>query len=74
MLDRCAVALENEESLRNLEFSADEENLASGFGFLSRKPLLVIFNRSEEKASVPLEVVYQEELTRRETSGAGARR
>jgi len=69
LLDRCAVALENEESLRNLEFSADEENLASGFGFLSRKPLLVIFNRSEEKASVPLEAAYQEELTRRGLQG-----
>ena len=69
LLDRCAAALENEESLRNLEFSADEENLASGFGFLSRKPLLVIFNRSEEKASVPLESAYQEELTRRRLHG-----
>ncbi len=69
LLDRCAVALENEESLRNLEFTADEENLASGFGFLSRKPLLVIFNRSEAKASVPLESMYQEELTRRRLQG-----
>jgi hypothetical protein len=69
LLDRCAVALENEESLRNIEFSADEENLASGFGFLSRKPSLVIFNRSEEKASLPLEAEYQEELTRRGLQG-----
>jgi hypothetical protein len=69
LLDRCAVALENEESLRNIEFSADEENLASGFGFLSRKPSLVIFNRSEEKASLPLEAEYQEELIRRGLQG-----
>ena len=69
LLDRCAVALENEESLRNIEFSADEENLASGFGFLSRKPSLVIFNRSEEKASLPLEAEYQEELARRGLQG-----
>ena len=33
LLDRCAQALENEESLRNLEFSADEENLAVGVRF-----------------------------------------
>jgi ribosome-binding ATPase len=69
LLERCAVALEDEQSLRNLEFSADEENLASGFGFLSRKPVLVIFNRSEEKAGFPLETAYQEELTRRGLEG-----
>src|SRR5262249_8209880 len=39
LLDRCAKALENEQSLRSLKFSSDEENLASGFGFLSRKPV-----------------------------------
>ena len=27
LLERCATTLENEESLRNLEFSADDENL-----------------------------------------------
>ena len=69
LLERCAVALENEESLRNIEFTADEDNLASGFGFLSRKPLLAIFNRSEEKAGIPLEAAYQEELTRRGLQG-----
>ena len=69
LLERCAVALENEESLRNLDFTADEENLASGFGFLSRKPVLVIFNRSEEKASAPLETGHQQELARRGLQG-----
>jgi len=69
LLERCAVALENEESLRNIDFTADEDNLASGFGFLSRKPLLAIFNRSEEKAGIPLEAAYQEELTRRGLQG-----
>jgi ribosome-binding ATPase len=69
LLERCAAALENEESLRNLEFTADEENLASGFGFLSRKPLLVIFNGSEEKAGVALEPAYEKELRRRRLQG-----
>lgn len=68
-LERCAAALESEQSLRNLAFSAEEENLASGFGFLSRKPLLVIFNRSEEKAGRPLEDLYREELARRGLQG-----
>lgn len=69
LLERCAAALESEESLRNLEFTADEENLASGFGFLSRKPLLVIFNGSEDKAGADLDARYQEELQRRKLQG-----
>lgn len=70
-LERCALALENEESLRNLDFTEDEENLASSFGFLSRKPLLVIFNRSEEKAGCPLDAPYEEALSRRRLIGLG---
>jgi GTP-binding protein YchF len=69
LLERCAGALENEESLRTLSFGLDEENLASGFGFLSRKPLLVIFNRSEEKAGQALDAAYQNELKVRQLAG-----
>ncbi len=69
LLERCARALENEESLRALTFTTDEENLLSGFGFLSRKPLLVLFNQAEEKAGQPLAAPYQEELQRRGLDG-----
>ena len=69
LLERCAQALENEESLRNLTFSADEENILSGFGFLSRKPLLVLFNQAEDKAGQPLAASYQEGLQRRGLEG-----
>lgn len=71
LLERCAQALENEQSLRSLQFSADEENLASGFGFLSRKPLLVIFNQAEDQAGRPLGAIYQAELDRRGLQGLG---
>ena len=71
LLERCAAALENEESLRSLTYSADEENLASGFGFLSRKPLLVIFNQGDEKAGKPLEANYLADLNRRGLQGLG---
>lgn len=71
LLGRCSEALENEESLRNLAFSADEENLLSGFGFLSRKPLLVLFNRPDDEASQPLPDAYQAELNRRGLQGMG---
>jgi GTP-binding protein YchF len=69
LLERCAKTLENEESLRNLAFSADEENLLSGFGFLSRKPVLVLFNQSDDKAGQELAPVYVEELQRRGLEG-----
>jgi ribosome-binding ATPase len=69
LLERCAEALENEQSLRTLNLSAEEESLLSGFGFLSRKPLLVLFNQSEDKAGQPLASSYQEELQRRDLEG-----
>jgi GTP-binding protein YchF len=71
LLERCAKALENESSLRTLTFSADEENLASGFGFLSRKPLLVIFNQTDDKAGEPLDANHQAELKQRGLDGFG---
>jgi GTP-binding protein YchF len=64
VLERCAKALENEESLRNLAFTSDEENLLSGFGFLSRKPVLVLFNQGDDKAGQELPAGYIEELRR----------
>ena len=69
LLERCAQALENEQSLRSLQFTADQENLASGFGFLSRKPLLVIFNQAEDQAGSPFEQDNQAELDRRGLQG-----
>ncbi|MGH7810316.1 MAG: redox-regulated ATPase YchF [Candidatus Binatia bacterium] len=71
LLERCAKALENEESLRSLTFTADEGNLASGFGFLSRKPLLVIFNQADDRAGKPFEASYREELSKRGLDGLG---
>jgi GTP-binding protein YchF len=69
VLERCARALENEESLRNLAFTADEENLLSGFGFLSRKPVLVLFNQRDDRAGQELPAGYVEELKRRRLEG-----
>jgi hypothetical protein len=71
LLERCATTLENEESLRNISFNADEDNLLSGFGFLSRKPVLVLFNQAEEKAGQVLAASHHEELKRRGLEGLG---
>ncbi len=69
LLERCVAALESEKSLRNLEVSADGENILSGFGFLSRKPALALFNQADDKAGQPLPAAYQDELKRRELEG-----
>jgi len=69
LLERCAKGLESETSLRSLSFTADEENLLSGFGFLSRKPALVIFNQAEEKIGKALDAALQAELERRGLEG-----
>jgi GTP-binding protein YchF len=69
LFERCAKALENEESLRNVNFTREEESLLSGFGFLSRKPVLVLINRPEEKAGQGLDASHEQELKRRRLSG-----
>lgn len=66
VLARCLAALEKEESLRSLDFISNEETLLSGFGFLSRKPALALFNVSDDRAGAELPAKYREEL-----NGAG---
>ncbi len=41
------AALEEETPLRDVELTPAEEKLLAGFGFLSRKPLLILFNLAE---------------------------
>ncbi|MBI4526000.1 MAG: redox-regulated ATPase YchF [Deltaproteobacteria bacterium] len=69
VLERCQGALENEQSLRSLSFTPDEENLLSGFGFLSRKPVLALFNTGDENVGNPLPQAYDAELERRGIPG-----
>ena len=51
LLERCKKALEDNQALRSLEFSADEEKRIRGFQFLSQKPVLFVLNIGEEDAS-----------------------
>lgn len=69
LLERCLQNLENEVGLRDLSFTPEEENLLSGFGLLSRKPVLALFNTAEERAGRPLPPAYEEELRRRRIQG-----
>ncbi len=58
LLERLREALESERELRSVELSAEDEREISGFGFLSRKPRLVVLNVAEDRlaAGVPAEV------------------
>jgi len=49
LLERCLPALEEGRPLRDVEMSAAERALLSGFRFASEKPLIVIRNVSEER-------------------------
>jgi GTP-binding protein YchF len=69
LLERCRKSLENEEGMRSLSLTPDEESLISGFGFLSRKPLLALFNTPDERAGQPLSPAYEEGLRRKGIQG-----
>jgi ribosome-binding ATPase len=51
LFHRFNSSLQDEIPLRDLEINAEEEKLLSGFGFLSRKPVLVVFNLAENQAA-----------------------
>jgi GTP-binding protein YchF len=50
LLDRCRKALEGEEALREMQFSAEEEKILTGFQFLSRRPMIYALNLNDSEA------------------------
>ena len=62
LLARCAVALEAETPLRRLALSPPEERSLSGYGLLSRLPLLVLVNVGESDAAAPLAAAVRTRL------------
>lgn len=47
--------LTTERPLRGVEFSAEEEKFLSGFGLLTRKPILVLLNLGDGQAEPPIQ-------------------
>jgi ribosome-binding ATPase len=47
LFDRLRNSLNAETPLRDVDISAEEDRMLSGFGFLSRKPVLIVLNLSE---------------------------
>ncbi len=58
LFERLQAILSEEIPLRNENFSADEEKMLSSYGFLSRKPQLIVINQSEEQAPIAVETPY----------------
>jgi ribosome-binding ATPase len=51
LFERFNAALQAESPLRNVEVSAEEEKFLSSYGFLSRKPTLIVLNLSEGQSA-----------------------
>jgi GTP-binding protein YchF len=68
LLHRCRVAIEKEQPLRELEFSAEERKVLTSFMFLSEKPMLYVLNLGDE------EVAEIESAAERHKLGALAKR
>jgi GTP-binding protein YchF len=54
LLERCKTVLEEERPLRRMDWLPEEGVLLAGFGFLSRRPLMVVLNVPEENAASPM--------------------
>jgi hypothetical protein len=50
LLERCKKMLEDNQPLRNMPLSAEDEKRIRGFQFLSQKPILYVLNLGEEDA------------------------
>ena len=59
LFERFQAALNEEKPLRDLSISAEEDRTLSGFGFLSRKPVLAVLNLSEGQAAPQLAYGHQ---------------
>jgi GTP-binding protein YchF len=56
LFEKLHAALNEEKPLRDIDLSAEEEKTLSGFGLLTRKPILILLNLSDGQA--PLELDY----------------
>lgn len=54
LFDRLHAALTDEKPLRDVEISVEEEKALSGFGFLTRKPVLVLLNLGDGQETPPI--------------------
>lgn len=55
LFERMQIALSAEQPLRDVSFSPDEERILTGFGLLTKKPILILFNLGEGQNSPVIE-------------------
>ncbi len=63
LFEKFHKVLSEETPLRDIEISAEEEKTMSGFGFLSRKPVLIVFNVSEGQKPPEISYAHKHSLT-----------
>jgi GTP-binding protein YchF len=59
LFERLQATLSENEPLRKLEFSPDEEKELSSYGLLTRKPILTVFNLGEGQAAPTAELDHK---------------
>lgn len=59
LFQRFHETLSKEIPLRDIEISAEEEKMLAGFGFLSRKPMLIVLNLAEGQAAPAVDYPHQ---------------
>ena len=62
LFEKLHEVLQGEKPLRDISLSEDEEKTASGFGFLSQKPVLVVLNLGEGQTTS--EITYEHKNSR----------
>lgn len=62
LFERLHEALSQEIPLRDIAIDSEEDKLLSGFGFLSRKPMLIVLNLSESQAAPQIDYPHQNSM------------
>ena len=69
LLERCKVFLDAERPLRQMDFSGEEASAIAGFGFLSRRPLMVVLNVGEADVAGDMPAAVAEFLAAEQLEG-----
>ncbi|MCZ7540442.1 MAG: redox-regulated ATPase YchF [Anaerolineae bacterium] len=64
LMERLRAQLEAEQPLRGLDLTLDELKIARGYGFLTLKPVLVIFNTGDGETNPARDFVTEQQHTR----------
>ena len=67
LMERLKEHLENEQPIRDIELSEDEERLLRGYQFLTQKPMLIVLNVGEDEIQNTSK--YQELMSQHESQG-----